>query len=607
MTGWPVVRKCAVACRYGLESQQPTVPQVRHSRRCDQTRRPSARHSPQPSGVIGEGSLGPSRTTCSQPRLTPSILAGVYGLPLIALLVGALGVTAVARRIGASPPLVLVLAGLAVSFVPGVPDHQLDPDLILLVVLPPLLYSAALESSFLSIKANLSAITSLAVGLVLFTTFVVGLVAHLLLPELPLAAAFVLGAVVAPPDAVAAVAVGRRLGLPRRVMTVLRGESLFNDATALTAYRVAVAAATGAGMSLPEGVAIFLLAAGGGVAIGLVIGWGVHRVRLMLHDPRMESAIGLVVPFGAYLIAEERHASGVLAVVVAGLYLGHRAPEAGYATRLQDEAVWKAADTVLEALVFGLIGLQLATVVSDVGGAGGVDGSVVGLAVTGLVLTAVAIVIRPAWVFPTAYIRGALFPVVRRRRREVDRIPWQYPAVVSWAGMRGVVSVAAAAALPLGFPGRDEVIFLSYLVTVATLLLQGLTLPWVIGLLGIRDTETYADTLAEAQAQHAAAQAGLARLDELLEEIDSEHADRIAQRLRGWAEHRSFGAWERLGRPAEEIGEAPTELFRRLWREMLAAERETFIRFRNEGLIDDEVLRSVLRELDLEEALLARP
>jgi monovalent cation/hydrogen antiporter len=524
----------------------------------------------------------------------------VHGLPLIALLFGALGVMAIARRTGASPPLVLVLAGLAVSFIPGMPDYQLDPDLILLVVLPPLLYSAALESSFLSIKANLPAITSLAVGLVLVTTFVVGFVARLLLPELPLAAAFVLGAVVAPPDAVAAVAVGRRLGLPRRVMTVLRGESLFNDATALTVYRVAVAAATGMGMSLPEGVAIFLLAAGGGIAIGLVIGWIVHRVRLMLHDPQMESAIGLVVPFGAYLIAEERHMSGVLAVVVAGLYLGHRAPEAGYATRLQDEAVWKAADTVLEALVFGLIGLQLATVVSDV------EGSVAGLAVTGLVLTAVAVVIRPAWVFPTTYIRGALFPVIRRQRRESDRIPWQYPAVVSWAGMRGVVSVAAAAALPLNFPGRDEVIFLSYLITVATLLLQGLTLPWVIRRLGIRDTETYADTLAEAQAQYAAAQAGVARLDELLKEIDSEHADRIAQRLRSWAEHRSFGAWERLGRPAEEIGEAPTELFRRLRREMLTAERETFIRFRNERQIDDEVLRQVLHELDLEEALLAR-
>lgn len=524
----------------------------------------------------------------------------MHGLPLIALLVGVLGLTALARRTGASPPLVLVVAGLAASFVPGMPDYQIDPELILLVLLPPLLYSAALDSSAVSIRANLSAITSLALGLVLFTTFAVGFVAHLLLPELPLAAAFVLGAVVAPPDAVAAVAVGRRLGLPRRVMTVLGGESLFNDATALTAYRVAVAATAGAGMSLPAGVAVFALAAGGGVAIGLVIGLVVHRVRMALRDAKLESAIGLVVPFGAYLLAEEMHASGVLAVVVAGLYLGHHAPQAGYATRLQDGAVWRAADTVLEALVFGIIGLQLAAVVAAV------RGSLVELTLAALVLTAVVIVVRPVWVFPTAYIRGALFPRLPRRR-QVDRIPWQYPAVVSWAGMRGVVSVAAAAALPVGFPQRDLVIFLAYFVTVATLLLQGLTLPWVIRRLGVRATESQTDALAEAQAQHAAAQSSLTRLEDLVAELDREqHVDQVALRLRNWAEHRSRSAWERLGRTAEEIGEGPTELFRRLRREMVAAERQTFVRLRGQGAIDDEVLRRVLHELDLEEALLAR-
>lgn len=559
----------------------------------------------------------------------------MHGLPLIALLIGSLAVTAVARRLGFSPPLVLVLAGLAVSFIPGMPDYQLEPDLILLVVLPPLLYSAALDTSVLSIKANLSAITSLSFGLVLFTTIMVGLAAHLLVPELPLASAFVLGAVVAPPDAVAAVAVGRRLGLPRRVMTVLGGESLLNDATALTAYRVAVAAAVGTGMSVPRGIAVFLLAAGGGIAVGLAVGWCVHRIRLALADSVMESAVGLVVPFGAYLIAEQVHASGVLAVVVAGLYLGHHAPEGGYATRLQDEAVWRAADTVLEALVFGLIGLQLSAVVSEV--------SAADLVMDGVLLTAVAILVRPLWIFPNTRIRGALFPAARRarrrrrergRRREQERIPWQYPAVVSWAGMRGVVSVAAASALPLDFPGRNTVIFLGYFITVATLLLQGLTLPWVIRRLRIRDTDTQADLLAEAQAAHAAAQAALARLEELVPSVGGdddggpggpggysgpggaggpggeggvpEHIVRIAQRLRGWVEHRSSGAWERLGRSAEEIGEPPSAAFRRLRREMLTAERDAFVRFRDDGQIDDEVLRRVLRELDLEEALLSR-
>lgn len=528
------------------------------------------------------------------------------GLPLIGLLLGSLAVTVLARRVGAAPPLVLVATGLAVSFIPGMPDYELDPDLVLVLVLPPLLYSAALESSVLSIRANLRSITSLAVGLVLFTTFAVGVVAHLLLPGLPLAAAFVLGAVVAPPDAVAAVAVGRRLGLPRRVMTVLVGESLFNDATALTVYRVAVAAATGAGMSLPAGVAAFVLACGGGVAIGLAVGWVVHRMRMLLRDPKLESALGLLVPFGAYLLAEHAHlgeftASGVLAVVVAGLYLGHHAPKAGFATRLQDQAVWKAAETMLEAFVFGLIGLQLSAVVADV------PGSVGRLVVAGLLITAVAMAVRPLWVFPTAYIRGALFPVVRRRRGAAERPPWRYPAVVSWAGMRGVVSVAAAAALPTDFPGRDQVLFLAFFATVATLLVQGVTLPWAIRLLRVRGTESFEDLLAEAQAQHAAAQAAQARLEELLVGYGSgQHVERVAESLGSWAEHRSRSAWERLGRPAGEIGEAPTELFRRLRREMLAAERATFVRFRDDRNIDDEVLRRVLLELDLEEAMLSR-
>jgi NhaP-type Na+/H+ or K+/H+ antiporter len=466
---------------------------------------------------------------------------------------------------------------------------------------------------------------------------------------------------------VAAVAVGRRLGLPRRVMTVLGGESLVNDATALTAYRVAVAAAVGTGMSVAHGVAVFLLAAGGGVAVGLAVGWGVHRVRLLLADPLMESAVGLVVPFGAYLVAEELSASGVLAVVVAGLYLGHRAPQGGFATRLQDDAVWRAADAVLEALVFGLIGLQLPVLVSTV------PGSVPRLLVDGLVLAAAAIVVRPLWVFPMSYVRGALFPATRRRGRaersgHADRpdwperpsrpgrpdrtsrpsrpgrgarVPWRYPAVISWAGMRGVVSIAAAVALPLDFPDRDVVIFLAFVVTVTTLLAQGLTLPYVIRLLGIRGTEAHADLLAEAQAAHTAAQAALARLDELVAAPPTasgaglagdpggpgsagdpagpgphggpagataapEHIERIAQRLRGWVEHRSLGAWERLGRGAEEIGEPPSAAFRRLRREMLAAERAAFIRFRDDRRIDDEVLRRVLHELDLEEALLSR-
>lgn len=512
----------------------------------------------------------------------------------MALLIAALAVSALARRVGAAPPLVLVVVGLAVSFVPGIPDYELEPELILLLVLPPLLYSAALDSSVRGIKANLRPIGSLAIGLVLFTTLVVGFAAHALVPGLPLASAFVLGAVVAPPDAVAAMAVGRRLGLPRRVMTVLGGESLINDAAALTTYRVAVAIALGTGAAVLAGVGMFVLAAVGGVAVGLVIGWCVHRIRLWLADSLMESAVGLLVPFAAYLLAEQVGGSGVLAVVVAGLYLGYRAPEGGFATRLQDQAVWNAADIVLESFVFALIGLQLRSVASQV------DVPVGSLVLAGVALVGVVVLARAVWVFPTTYIRGALFSLGRRREPPV---PWRYPVVVSWAGMRGVVSLAAAAALPTEFPGREIVLFLAFCVTVGTLLLHGLTLPLMIRVLKVRDRQAHEDLLAEAAAQHAAARAAVARLDEVAR--DSTPQD-ISGRLRAWAEHRSLGAWERLGRPPEENGESPTATFRRLRREMLAAERDTFVRLRNEGRLDDEVLRRVLRELDLEEALLSR-
>ncbi|MGH8966656.1 MAG: cation:proton antiporter, partial [Actinomycetes bacterium] len=292
------------------------------------------------------------------------------GLPLILLMLSALAVTAMSRRFSLPSPLALVVAGLAISAIPGIPDYQLDPDLVLYAILPPLLYSAALDSSALQIRANLRAIALLAVGLVLFTTASVGLVAWWLVPGLALPAALALGAVVAPPDAVSAVAIGRSLGLPRRVMTVLAGESLFNDATALTALGVAVAATVGGGFSLAGGLGDFVLVGAGGVAMGAVLGRVVHQVRLRLGDPRLESALGLVVPFAAYALAEQVHVSGVLAVVVTGLYLGHHAPEAGYATRLQDQAVWRAADTVLEAFVFALIGLQLPAVVRGVGDVG---------------------------------------------------------------------------------------------------------------------------------------------------------------------------------------------------------------------------------------------
>ncbi|MCD2192110.1 Na+/H+ antiporter [Actinomycetospora endophytica] len=518
---------------------------------------------------------------------------------LLAVLVGALAVTVLARKAGVSPPLALVVVFLGVSFIPGMPEVRLDPDLVLPLVLAPLLYSAGLQSSPRRLRENLRPIGLLAVGLVLFTAFAVGIVAWWLLPGLPLVSALILGAIVAPPDAVAAASIGRRLGLQRRVMAILEGESLLNDATALTLLRIFLAAA-GVGAATPSvltGLGEFVLTAAGGVVVGAAIGWLVHRIRLKLNDAVMESALGLVIPFATYVLAEDFtgpvHASGVLAVVVAGLYLGHKSSESGFASRLQDQAVWAGLDTVLEAFVFALIGLQLVVVVNELRSG---LGTVFLAALAVLLATVLA---RIVWVFPTTYLTR-LVPKVRQREK---RLPWRVPAVISWSGMRGVVTLAAAFAVPDTVAGRDVIIFLAFVVTVGTLLLHGLTLPWLIRKLRVYDTGAQHDALEEAAAKQAAAEAAMHRLDEVAEDTTPEH---ITSQLRSWAEQRANGAWERLGRPLEEVGEAPTVAFSRLRREMLAAERETFVRFRDQGRLEDGIFVEMLRELDHEEAMLER-
>lgn len=520
----------------------------------------------------------------------------MHELPeLMALAIGALSITALARRFGVSEPLALVLAGLVASFVPGLPDYRLDPDVMLVLVLPPLLYSAALSSSYIGIRAHLRPIALLAVGLVLFTTVVVGVVAWWAVPGIPLSAAFVLGAVVAPPDAVAATAIGRRLGLPRRIMTVLNGESLVNDATALTAYRVAVAAVVGTGSSLLEGAGVFVLAAAGGLAIGAVAGWVVHRARMVLKDGTLESAVGLLVPYATYLVAEQAHASGVLAVVVAGLFLSHRSHQGSAATRVQDQAVWRAVTALLEAVVFALIGLQLRTVVE------GVSQDLERLVVTGVALTVAAVLARAAWVLGLMYVPERLFGV-----REPP--PLQHAVLVSWSGMRGVVSLTAAFAIPAvtvagePFPFREELVFLAFFVTLGTLLLHGLTLPWLIRRLRVTGDEHEGDALVQAQALHDAARVGLERLEVLL--AKTQPPEEVTEHLRRAARRRSHQAWERLGRGADELGESPSAAYRRLRAEMLAAERAALVRMRDERRVDDEILRPLLHEIDLEELML---
>ncbi|WP_018656109.1 Na+/H+ antiporter [Actinomadura flavalba] len=527
-----------------------------------------------------------------------------HALWLLAVPVTALIVAGFARRAGVAAPLALVVAGMVLAFLPGVPEFELDPEFVLYAFLPPLLFSAAWQSSYYNLRENLRPIALLSVGLVLFTTVAVGFAAYALIPEMPLAAALVLGAIVAPPDAVAAVSVAQRLGLPRRLVTILVGESLFNDATALTLFRVALAAAVGAGFSLGEGVERFLFAALAGTAIGLALGPPLHWLRSRLRDPLVENAVAIVAPYAAYLVAESVHGSGVIAVVVSGLYLGHRFTDSPALTRLLGQSFWKLVVFVLESVVFLLIGLQLPPVVDGLSRHGWWSLAWWAVAIFGVVVAA-----RFVWVFATGYVPG-VFSAKERGRG----VGWRGNVIVSWAGMRGVVSLAAAFAVPFvtsaggDFPARDLVLFLTFTTVLATLLVQGVTFPALIRALGVHgQREIYEDTVAEAGAQDAAARAALDRLEELVGASPAPLDEGVVERLRTLAEQRRLGAWERLGGGTGPDGaEVPSATYRRLRREMLAAERETFVRQRNERRIDDEVLNRVLRELDLEEAALDR-
>ena len=525
---------------------------------------------------------------------------------VLAVLVAAVLLSALARRYDLSSPLALVVAGLAIGLIPAVPAVTLDPDLVLFVILPPLLWSAGLESSYVDLRRNIGPIGLLAVGLPLATTVAVGYVAYRTVPELTLPAAFVLGAIVAPPDAVSATAIGRKLGLPRRLMTLLGGESLLNDATALTAYKVALAAAVGVAQSWGHAAAVFGLAVLAGVAVGAAIGTAIGYIRDWLDDDLSESAIGLVAPFVIYLVAEQVHGSGVLAVVVAALISGRRSTEAGYATRLQDYAVWRSVQLLLESSAFLLIGLQLPQVIRELRG---VPAQVVVVSSVAVFVTVLAV--RIAWVFAAA----KLLPSRRWRHGAPPARPTPAQTfVVAWAGMRGVVSLAAAFGVPLTalsgepFPGRPYIVFLTFVVVVGTLMLHGLTLPGLIRRLGLRDSDAQADALAIVVARTKAADAAERKLDEKLEQVrrsgkPADVYERAAVALRRSNQHRRNAAWEEtLGRGADELGASPSAAVRKLRLAMLSAERKAMIAERDAGNIDDEVLRSLLHDLDLEEA-----
>ncbi len=521
-------------------------------------------------------------------------------MPLLLLVAGSAVVAAGARRTPVPAPLLLVAVGLAVSYVPGVPDYTLDPDVVLPLLLPPLLYTSATDSSYLDLRAQVRPVALLSVGYVLFATFVVGWAAYVIVPGLPLTAALVLGAVVAPPDAVAATAVARRVGLPSRITTILQGESLLNDATAITAYKVALAAAVGEGATWAGGIGEFLLAAVGGVGVGLLMMVPIHWLRTHLKEALLQNTLSLLIPFVAYAVAEQVHASGVLAVVVVALYLGHRAWEVDFATRLQEEAVWKMVAFVLESAVFALIGLQLPVVLKGLGEYRGLDAALYAIA-----LFLVVVVTRFVWVYPAAFLPRVFSARIRERE---DNPTWKGAMTTAWAGMRGVVSLAIAFSIPLTvhggdpFPQRNIILFLTFTTVIGTLVVQGLSLPPIIRLLKFPGRDPQAETLAEANAQAQASRVAEKRLNALLEDERNALPPPLADRLREVLERRRNAVWERLGATNPVTGETVDDTYRRLSREMISAERSMFVRLRDGRYIDDEMLRTLLRRLDLEEA-----
>ena len=512
---------------------------------------------------------------------------------VLALLIAVAALVTIARRLGIAYPIFLVIGGLLLGLVPGLPRVEIDPDLIFLVVLPPLLYIAAFFTPLRSLRANLGAIGSLAIGLVIASAFAAAAVAHALIPGIPWAVALALGAIVAPPDEIAATAIAARLAVPRRIVTILEGESLLNDATALTIYSIAIAAAVGGSFTASTGVATFAGAMVGGSAIGLAVGWIIAQVRTRIEDTSVEITISLLTPYAAFLPAQQLGVSGVIATVAAGLYLGRRGSHImGPDARLTGRAVWQTITFLLNGAVFIITGLEVPLLLRALAPA-----TALRLVGIGIVVSVVLVVVRALWIFPT----GFLAPLVRGEPRPPRLLAQSL--VLSWAGMRGVVSLAVALALPLTLPGggpfpaREAVLIVTLTVIVFTLLGQGLTLPWLIRRLRLgTDPEVREE---EASARQQMIDAASRRIDQLYPVWPGHRP--LLDRLHDTYQHRS----EHIGRQrdAADSGEEDREIIehREIRRTVIDSEREALLRLRAEGAIDDDVLRALERELDLEE------
>ena len=449
--------------------------------------------------------------------------------------VSVLAFTALAGRLDFPAPLLLIAVGVAASYLPGVPEIHLEPEVVLLGLLPPLLYAAAIQTSLVDFNANRRAILLLSVGLVVFTTLGVGAIVHAMIPGISWPVSFAIGAVVAPPDAVAATAVARRIGLPRRIVTILEGESLLNDATALVALRTAIAA-TSVGVEAMDVGRDFLVASVGGAAVGFAVFVVVAKLRRLITDPVLDTAISFVVPFGAFVAAEEIHASGVIAVVVAGLLLGHKAPIVQTAqSRIAERTNWRTIAFVLENTVFLLIGLQAAWILEDVS-----ESTLSGARITAVCAAVLlgCIVMRIVWVFGARYllVRPGPDPATGRRP------PWTFTFILGWAGMRGVVTLAAAFLIPKDTPHREVLLLIAFTVVAGTLFLQGLSLPMLARRLRVPSPDPMEDALARATLLQQASKAGF----KVLQNLEYDDPQGVVKLVKQRIEQRNFAAWERL-------------------------------------------------------------
>ncbi|ARF54881.1 Na+/H+ antiporter [Streptomyces gilvosporeus] len=518
---------------------------------------------------------------------------------LFFLLLGAVVMVPVGDRLGLPPPVLMTLAGAVLALLPFVPNVDIPPEFILPLVLPPLLYAAAQRTSWRQFTANIRPIFLLAVLLVFATTAAVAAVAQAVVPGMPVAAAVVLGALVAPPDPVAATAVAGKLGLPRRMVSILEGEGLFNDVTAIVLYHVALAAAVGGTFSLPGAAGSLVLSAVVAIVVGLALGWVTNKLMGLLGDPTLQIGLTLLVPFVAYVMAENFHGSGVLAVLTTALFLAEYAVDADDVLgRLAGYTFWEIVDTLVTGVAFGLIGLELHTIF---GAAAGRWGAMLG---AGAAVVGVAVAVRLLWLLPAAWLAKRM-----HKRRDYDEdIPmsWRETLILWWSGMRGVASVALALAIPFTtdagapFPARDEILFIAFAVVLTTLLVQGLTLPRLVRVLGVRAAEDAPDAQ-ERELAIRVIKASKRRLKEIMEveELPEEVRDQLARR-----------AYDIGARIAPEIvDDERRELFekrlgrvkkvQRIQGEMLSAARHEVLAARSEPGADPEVVDRVLRHLDM--------